>query len=37
MLTRQTLRAKDGYLAVPEEPGLGIDLNEEAVNRYRAA
>ncbi len=36
-ITRQTLRAKDGYLAVPEEPGLGIALNENAVRKYRVA
>lgn len=36
-LTKQRLRAKDGYLTVPDEPGLGIELNEDAVSRYRAA
>jgi L-alanine-DL-glutamate epimerase-like enolase superfamily enzyme len=35
LLTCQKVRAKEGYLAIPEEPGLGIDLNEEAVERYR--
>ncbi len=30
-ITRQKLRAKDGYLAVPTEPGLGIELDEEAL------
>jgi L-alanine-DL-glutamate epimerase-like enolase superfamily enzyme len=34
-LTRQKLRAKDGYLDVPDAPGLGIELDEEAVARYR--
>jgi L-alanine-DL-glutamate epimerase-like enolase superfamily enzyme len=34
-ITRQKLRAVDGYLAVPQAPGLGIDLDEEAVNRLR--
>ncbi len=34
-LTRQKLRARDGYLDVPQEPGLGIDLDEEAVARFR--
>jgi L-rhamnonate dehydratase len=34
-ITRQKLRAVDGFLAVPQEPGLGIDLDEDAVNRLR--
>jgi L-rhamnonate dehydratase len=36
-LTRQTIRARDGYLQVPQEPGLGIDLNEDAIREYRLA
>jgi L-alanine-DL-glutamate epimerase-like enolase superfamily enzyme len=35
-LTRQKLRAKDGYLDIPQEPGLGIELDEKAIARYRA-
>jgi L-alanine-DL-glutamate epimerase-like enolase superfamily enzyme len=34
-VTRQKLRAKDGYLDIPQEPGLGIDLNEEAIAKFR--
>ncbi|MBW1699334.1 MAG: hypothetical protein JRH18_21190 [Deltaproteobacteria bacterium] len=34
-LIKQDLKAVDGYVSVPEEPGLGIELNEEVVNRYR--
>jgi len=34
-LTRQRIHAKDGYLEIPQEPGLGIDLNEDAVARMR--
>jgi len=34
-ITRQKLRAVDGYLAIPEAPGLGIDLDEDAVSRLR--
>lgn len=34
-LTHQRIRAKDGYLEIPQEPGLGIDLNEDAVARMR--
>jgi len=37
LLTRQKLRAKDGYLEIPQEPGLGIDLDEGAVAKFRAA
>ena len=36
-ITRQKLRAVDGYLTVPQEPGLGIELDEEAIARYRVA
>lgn len=34
-ITRQKLRAVDGFLPIPNEPGLGIDLDEDAVRRYR--
>jgi L-alanine-DL-glutamate epimerase-like enolase superfamily enzyme len=34
-ITRQRVRAKDGYLAIPSEPGLGIDLDEDVVAQYR--
>ena len=36
-LTRQKIRSKDGYLSFPEEPGLGVDLDEEALRRLRAS
>jgi len=36
-LTKQTIKAKDGYLSIPEEPGLGIDLDPIAVEKYRVA
>ena len=36
-ITRQKLRANDGHLAIPQEPGLGIDLDEEAILKYRVA
>ena len=35
MLTRQTIKAKDGYLDIPQEPGLGVDLNEDTVSKLR--
>lgn len=34
-VTRQKLRAVDGYLQIPDGPGLGIELNEEAMARFR--
>jgi len=33
-MTKPEIKAVDGYVTVPEEPGLGIELNEEAVARY---
>ena len=36
-VTRQKLRARDGRLAIPQEPGLGVELDEEAIRRYRVA
>jgi L-alanine-DL-glutamate epimerase-like enolase superfamily enzyme len=36
-VTRQKLRARDGYLDVPCEPGLGVELDEEAIRRFRVA
>ncbi len=35
LLTRQTFPVTGGDIAVPEEPGLGIELNEETVAKYR--
>jgi len=34
-LAKPDIRAIDGFVTVPEEPGLGIELDDEAVNRYR--
>ena len=34
-LTNQSLKAVDGIIRVPDEPGLGVDLNEEIMSRYR--
>jgi L-alanine-DL-glutamate epimerase-like enolase superfamily enzyme len=34
-LTRQTFPLVDGYVQVPQEPGLGVELDEEVVARYR--
>jgi L-alanine-DL-glutamate epimerase-like enolase superfamily enzyme len=34
-LTKQSFPVIDGDITVPEEPGLGIELNEEIVAKYR--
>lgn len=34
-ITRQSFRAEDGWVKVPEEPGLGVELDETAIERYR--
>jgi L-alanine-DL-glutamate epimerase-like enolase superfamily enzyme len=34
-LTRQRFPVVDGEISVPEEPGLGVDLDEEIVAKYR--
>ncbi len=37
VITRQNIAARDGYVDIPGEPGLGVELNEEAVAKYRVA
>jgi L-rhamnonate dehydratase len=34
-LCRNPIRMKDGYVAVPQEPGLGVEVNEEVLDKYR--
>ena len=29
------LLAEDGYIELPDRPGLGLELNQEAIERYR--
>lgn len=36
-ITHQNIRAVDGFVQVPQEPGLGVTLNEDTVERYRQA
>jgi L-alanine-DL-glutamate epimerase-like enolase superfamily enzyme len=36
-ITKQKFAAREGYLDIPDAPGLGIDLNEEGVAKYRVA
>jgi L-rhamnonate dehydratase len=31
ILTKQSIRARDGYLEIPQEPGLGVELNDDTV------
>ena len=33
----EPIRAVDGRVAVPEAPGLGLDLNEKGIEKYRVA
>jgi L-alanine-DL-glutamate epimerase-like enolase superfamily enzyme len=35
-ITRQKISAVNGYVEPPSRPGLGIDLNDEALEEYRA-
>ena len=34
-ITRQRFRAVDGFLEMPQEPGLGVELDEESIAKYR--
>jgi L-alanine-DL-glutamate epimerase-like enolase superfamily enzyme len=36
-LVREPLRLEDGFVTVPQGPGLGVEVNEEAVAKYRIA
>ncbi|MCZ2074371.1 MAG: mandelate racemase/muconate lactonizing enzyme family protein [Bryobacterales bacterium] len=36
-ITRQRIVSVDGYVEMPSAPGLGIDLNEEALEKFRVA
>jgi len=36
-LTLERVQAKDGWITVPDAPGLGVTLNEEFVKRYLVA
>jgi L-rhamnonate dehydratase len=37
LLVREPLRMEDGFLRVPEAPGLGIEVNDAIINQYRIA
>jgi L-alanine-DL-glutamate epimerase-like enolase superfamily enzyme len=34
-LCREPIRMKDGMIPVPDGPGLGVEVDEEVVERYR--
>jgi L-rhamnonate dehydratase len=34
-IARNPLRLEDGYLRVPQEPGLGVEVDETVIERYR--
>jgi L-alanine-DL-glutamate epimerase-like enolase superfamily enzyme len=36
-LTRQQLPVVDGYVSLPEGPGLGVELDDNVIDRYRVA
>ena len=36
-LTLEKLQAQEGWIAVPDGPGLGITLNEEFIKKYLVA
>ncbi len=36
-LTRERFPLNDGYVSIPAGPGLGIDIDDEVVDRYRVA
>ncbi|MEX2262248.1 MAG: mandelate racemase/muconate lactonizing enzyme family protein [Bryobacteraceae bacterium] len=35
MLVKEPLRMEDGYLRVPEGPGLGVEVNDTAIEQFR--
>jgi L-rhamnonate dehydratase len=34
-VTQQKIRSREGFLEIPQGPGLGIDLDEEMIERFR--
>ena len=37
LLVKEPLRMEDGFLRVPEAPGLGMEVNDAVINQYRIA
>ena len=36
-LTNETFTLEDGFVSVPQQPGLGVTINEDAVTKYRVS
>jgi L-alanine-DL-glutamate epimerase-like enolase superfamily enzyme len=36
-LTLEKVEAKDGWMTVPDQPGLGLTLNEDFIKEYLVA
>ena len=36
-VTRETFELVDGFVAVPEAPGLGVTIDQETLDTYRVA
>jgi L-alanine-DL-glutamate epimerase-like enolase superfamily enzyme len=36
-MIKEPLRMEDGYLTVPDAPGLGVEVNEEVIEKFRIA
>jgi L-alanine-DL-glutamate epimerase-like enolase superfamily enzyme len=36
-MVKEPLRMEDGFLAVPDGPGLGVEVNESVIEKYRIA
>jgi L-alanine-DL-glutamate epimerase-like enolase superfamily enzyme len=36
-MVKQPLKMVDGYVAVPTGPGLGVEVSEETLEKYRIA
>lgn len=36
-MVKEPLKMEDGYVAVPSAPGLGVEINDETLGRYRIA
>jgi L-alanine-DL-glutamate epimerase-like enolase superfamily enzyme len=36
-ITKERISARDGFLPIPTAPGLGVELNEEGISKYRVS
>jgi L-rhamnonate dehydratase len=37
LLVKEPLRMEDGFVRIPEGPGLGVEVNDAVINEYRVA